>query len=265
MNWWWARENERHGPIDEATFRQMIKRGEIRSDDLVWNETMATWMRASQVPGLLTPYRQAATVGYDVETLTPNWRLMELARESLSGWWGPAIGATLLYFFVLALAQVVPFVGGLASLILTGPMQLGLCAYFLSLARRTSPKIGLVFSGFQQFGRALGAYLLVSLFTFLWTLLFIVPGLIKVYSYSQTFFILLDNPDIGPMEAIDRSMAMMNGRKWKLFCLHMRFLGWSLLCLLTCGIGFLWLIPYVNTALAHFYDDILGRPPARQP
>ncbi len=265
MNWWWARDNERHGPVDEASFRQMVERGELRPDDLVWNESMATWLRASQVPGLLTSVRQTAGVGYEGEALTPNRRLMEMARESLSGWWGSAIGAILLIAVIQGLAGFLPFLGGLIGLILAGPFQLGLCSFFLRLARRENPKIEQVFSGFKQFGPALGAYCLVAFFTFLWTLLLIVPGIVKAYAYSQTFFILADNPGIGPMEAIDRSMALMDGRKWKLFCLYLRFVGWALLCVLTCGIGFLWWAPYVQTSLAHFYDDIRGRLPAPQP
>jgi uncharacterized membrane protein len=64
---------------------------------------------------------------------------------------------------------------------------------------------------------------------------------------------------VGALEAITRSRAMMNGKKWKFFCLNMRFIGWALLCILTCCIGFLWLIPYISTSTARFYDDVRGR------
>ena len=94
------------------------------------------------------------------------------------------------------------------------------------------------------------------LFTFLWTLLLIIPGIIAVLSYSMTFYILADDNSIGAMEAIDKSKKMMDGYKWKYFCLGLRFIGWSLLCILTLGIGFLWLLPYMQVSVVKFYDDI---------
>jgi uncharacterized membrane protein len=95
-------------------------------------------------------------------------------------------------------------------------------------------------------------------------LLLIVPGIIKGLSYSMTWYVLVDNPDMGINDAIDRSRAMMDGRKWKLFCLQFRFLGWVLLSILTCFIGLLWVIPYMQTSLANFYGDVKGRVPASQ-
>lgn len=116
--------------------------------------------------------------------------------------------------------------------------------------------MGQLFDGFQRFGTALGAYLLTGIFIFLWTLLLIVPGIMAGLSYAMTYFIIADDPTIGPLQAITKSKEMMRGHKWKLFLLHWRFLGWVLLCILTLGIGILWLVPYVSTSLAHFYEDI---------
>ena len=96
----------------------------------------------------------------------------------------------------------------------------------------------------------------MCIFILLWTLLLIIPGIIATYSYAMTFFIIADDPQAGALEAIGRSKEMMRGHRWKLFCLFLRFIGWSLLCLLTFGIGFLWLTPYMQTSLAHFYDDV---------
>ena len=119
-----------------------------------------------------------------------------------------------------------------------------------------SDKVENIFEGFQNFKSAVGAYLLMLLFIFLWMLLLIIPGIIAAFSYSMTFYILADDPSISPMDAIDKSKAMMKGKKWKYFLLNLRFLGWALLCLLTFGIGFLWLIPYIQVSIAKFYDDI---------
>jgi uncharacterized membrane protein len=116
--------------------------------------------------------------------------------------------------------------------------------------------VGNLFDGFSCFGSSCIASLLVLLFTFLWTLLLIVPGIIAGLSYAMTFFILSENREITGSEAIRRSKKMMAGNKWKLFCLGCRFIGWSLLGIITLGVGFLWIGPYYLTSLAKFYDDL---------
>lgn len=98
--------------------------------------------------------------------------------------------------------------------------------------------------------------LLVAIFTSLWTLLLIVPGIIKAFSYALTPYILEEYPELGANDAIDRSRAMMQGHKFDLFYLYLSFIGWFFLCLLTAGIGFLWLSPYVSTAKAAFYEEV---------
>ena len=187
---------------------------------------------------------------------TPNAELMSMARAVLSGSWGLAIGTYFLYGLVTGAIQGVPYLGGLAMLIVGGPFTLGLTTFTLRFSRQENPDLGLIFSGFNDFGRALGTYLLQLLFLIGWTLLLVVPGIIKAYAYSMTFFILADNPSIGPNEAITKSREIMDGKKWKLFCLGCRFIGWALLCILTLGIGFFWFVPYMQISLAKFYDDV---------
>jgi uncharacterized membrane protein len=80
--------------------------------------------------------------------------------------------------------------------------------------------------------------------------------MIAQFRYSQTYYLLCDVPNIGPLVAIQRSKQMMIGNKWKLFCLQLRFIGWALLCIPTLGIGFLWLIPYMTVSISAFYDDV---------
>jgi uncharacterized membrane protein len=87
-------------------------------------------------------------------------------------------------------------------------------------------------------------------------LLLIVPGIIAAISYSQTFYILADDPGMDAISAIDKSKKMMRGYKWKYFCLGLRFIGWALLCILTLGIGLFWLDTYMQTSFAKFYDDV---------
>lgn len=102
------------------------------------------------------------------------------------------------------------------------------------------------------------ARLLRSIYTLLWSLLFIIPGIIASYSYAMTSYILAEHPEITASEAIDASKEMMDGNRWRLFCLHFSFIGWSILASLTLGIGNLWLNPYRQAAEAAFYREISG-------
>lgn len=97
---------------------------------------------------------------------------------------------------------------------------------------------------------------LVYLFIFLWSLLLIIPGIVKAFSYSMTPYILEEYPELSANEAIDRSRAMMKGHKFDLFWLLLSFIGWGILCFFTLGIGILWLIPYMQTSVAAFYEDV---------
>ncbi len=191
-----------------------------------------------------------------------NIEFMGMARQSLSGKWGKGVSITALYFVIAIAVSLIeetnPQYGiwlNLLSILFFAPLAVGLAYCFLGIAQGKRIFISDLFSGFNQYGRALCTYLLTLIFTILWTLLLIIPGLIKSYAYSMTFFIINDDPQIGANEAIERSMQMMDGYKWKLFCLHLRFLGWIILGVLSLGFGLLWVYPYILTAMAHFYED----------
>jgi len=187
---------------------------------------------------------------------TSNAELMRMARESLNGKWGLAIGAFLVYMVIISVLQFIPFLGPLSLLILGGPLTLGLIIFSLTISRNQDTRFEQIFEGFQNFGTAFSAYIIVSIFIILWMLLLIVPGIIAAISYSMTFYIIADDSSIEPMAAVKKSKKMMYGYKWKFFCLGLRFIGWAILCILTLGIGFLWLIPYVQVSVAKFYDDV---------
>ncbi len=190
---------------------------------------------------------------------TENVVLMQMARESLKGKWGLAVGTFFVYMLMVATIQVMADfypITSLLSLIISGPMAVGIAIFSINISRNQDARLEQIFQGFNNFGTSLGAYLLMVLFIFLWTLLLIIPGIIAALSYSMTFYIIADDDSIGAMEAIDKSKKMMDGYKWKFFCLGLRFIGWSLLCIVTLGIGFLWLIPYTQVSFAKFYDDI---------
>ena len=100
--------------------------------------------------------------------------------------------------------------------------------------------------------------LLKEVYTILWALLMIVPGIIKSYSYALVPYLIEDNPELCADDCIKRSRALMKGHKKDLFLLDLSFIGWFILCMITCGIGFLWLMPYVKTSYAAFYEDLTG-------
>lgn len=268
MNWYYVRGGNRNGPIDDDALRRLIAVGELKPNDLVWNDTMGSkWVEAFTVPGLFNRpefqapsaapaslYQEpvaAAPAGAGVTGQTPNRELMARARASLQGQWGTGVVATVILYALLSFLCC-------GVLIISGPLCLGMTALFLSIVRGRG-EVGQLFSGFQQFGRAIGAYLLMFFFIFLWSLLFVIPGIVMTYAYAMTFFVMADDSEVGPLEAIRRSKTMMRGHKWKLFCLNFRFLGWALLASLTCGIGNLWLLPYMQAATAHFYEDVRPR------
>ena len=187
---------------------------------------------------------------------TENKILMANARDSLRGFWGLAIGALTIYFLVFCLLGLFPVVGTIATYIIVGPMTVGGVRFTLAVSRREKPEIGQIFSGFDRFGTHLAAYLLQTLFVVLWTLLLIIPGIIAALSYSMTYFIIAEDSSISASEAITKSKKMMKGNKWKLSYLGFRFTGWFLLAMLSCGIGFLWVGPYMYVSYAKFYDDL---------
>ena len=197
--------------------------------------------------------------------ITSNKDLMTQARESLSGRWGLAVGTFFVYMLIMgAISSTnsvasfgnLKYAGNIASILLGGAFALGAATFSLAIARKESAQLEMIFSGFKYYGKTLGLYLLIALFTFLWMLLLIVPGIIAAISYSLAFYILSDDPNIGVMEAIDKSKKMMYGYKWKYFCLCLRFIGWILLGFLSLGIGFLWIVPYMSISFAKFYDDV---------
>lgn len=178
------------------------------------------------------------------------------AQETLDGNWGLAIGAFFVAGLISSISGAIPFIGFIGNLILGGPIALGLSIFSLKLCRKQSPEFQDIFEGFNNFGNALVLYLLQVLYVILWSLLLIIPGIIAAIGYSQSFYILSENPDMNASDVLKKSQEMMDGYKWQYFFLGLRFFGWALLCLLTFGIGFLWLIPYINISYARFYMEL---------
>lgn len=175
--------------------------------------------------------------------------------------WGMLAVITLVYSLITGACAGLSWigVGAVALLILGGPLAVGYAITAKKAMDGETVKIDTLFDGFKDFTRTLVLYLLNTIFVFLWTLLLIVPGIIKSYSYSMSYYILIDNPDLSSDEARKKSMEMMKGHKWKLFCLDFSFIGWGILCVLTFGILSFWIQPYQECARVEFYNNLIAQ------
>lgn len=181
----------------------------------------------------------------------------------LNGKWKQAILFTLVYIVIAML------LGGTLGILRIGdvgtflvvlalyPMSWSVYTAFLNNQRGDEEALSIsrLFIGYTDF-RIFTTMLLQFVYTFLWSLLLLVPGIIKGLSYSMTYFILLDNPEMSNNAAIEESMRMMDGHKWQFFKLYLSFIGWAILCIFTLGIGILWLNPYIYSTMARFYTEL---------
>lgn len=224
--------------------------------------------------------------------------LKSITRKSLKGYWGMIFGINLLYILVLfifsipstiisifqeiiivisesysgdelivfyILLVIISLFISFLMLFLQGSLNFGLFSICLKISRGESIKVKELFLGFKKnnFIRSSTTFVLVNIFTQLWTLLFIVPGFIKGFSYSMTIFLMIDNPNLGYTKAITESRRIMQNNKWSLLSLFASFIPLYLLgilvSVLTCGLGFIsfaFIYGYAQVAFAHFYNNI---------
>lgn len=244
----------------------------------------------------------------------PSRNIRETARSYLSGYWKKSVLALFIFYAILRIpvicyetlivkkpmdtGEVLDIadrsfdfdmmmgpVSSVYTFIMTAVFTLGIAMFFLSLVRGVKVNVSDVFDGFEYFFKALGLFFMVSLFVVLWSLLFIVPGIIAALRYSQAFFILSDNPEMNIMDCINESKKRMMGNKTKFFCLGLSFIGWSILAGLPTGIvsgslsymqttdpflfaiifflafiPTLWVETYMTASYAVFYEILLGKP-----
>ena len=181
----------------------------------------------------------------------------DLGGNIFDGKWMMALLAALVISLIVGVCAAIPVAGSVGVFIIGGPLMLGLTGYFLRLSRNQDTKIEDVFDSFSEhFLQSFLLYLMTGIFTFLWSLLFVIPGIVKSYAYSMAFYVKRDNPTYDWKQCLDESQRIMRGYKWKLFCLQLSFIGWAIVCVFTFGIGTLWLTPYMNAATANFYESI---------
>ncbi|WP_294405492.1 DUF975 family protein [uncultured Clostridium sp.] len=156
---------------------------------------------------------------------------------------------------IIALA-VIFAIWFIVSIVIGGAVKLGYSKFNLNLVDKKEVCFADLFSQFDRIGAGFCMKFLMGLYTLLWTLLFIIPGIIASFSYAMTPYIMAEHPEYKVNEAIGYSKEMMKGNKWRLFCLNFSFIGWSILCIFTLGIGLLWLFPYIEAANAAFYREV---------
>ena len=198
----------------------------------------------------------------------------------MKGNWAPAVLATLVYYlltlFLISPYEVAVFrtnsadimglmaasrwygVFFLGMILVIGPFLVGYVNSFKKLLVEGDDRItaNSFREGFKPYWRSVWAYLFRGILIALWSLLLVIPGIIKSLSYAMTMYIVKDHPELTVNEAIDLSKDMMYGHKYDLFYLYISFIGWYLLSILTLGIGTFWLMPYIQTAQASFYEDV---------
>lgn len=201
----------------------------------------------SFVAGLIGGTSGSFNIDIDLET-------METLSASL-----PSEISSLVMGVLAAVMMVMGMVATVLSIVhfvLGGVIWLGEAKYNLNLIDRKEAAWRDLFSQFDRLGPALVMNLLRGIFIALWSLLFVIPGIVASYSYAMAPYIMLEDPNCSGSEALKRSKAMMNGHKGELFWLDMTFIGWTLLNILTLGIGSLWLNPYIKASYASFYRDL---------
>lgn len=172
------------------------------------------------------------------------------AKENLRGNWGIAILTLLLAYVLLAASSMIVAIG---ELIILGPLETGVALIFLKLSYREPAEVGDLFQPFQNFVNTFFAGFLSAVFTLLWSLLFVIPGVVKALAYSQVYFIMCDHPEYTGREAINASQEMMRGHKGEYFVLQLSFFGWFLLSTLTFGLLMFYVMPYYQSTLTEYY------------
>ena len=209
------------------------------------------------------------------------------AKLTLKGRWGFAILLSIITFGICSIIPLMveilfsggftswsnqnnpPIMAQLVSFIFTialYPILFGYYATFLDMERSKQVEVKNLFYAFDAavYFKVIGIYVLTALYTLLWSLLFLIPGIIKSFAYSQVYFVLKDNPKLSLNNAINESRKLMHGNKGKYFVLILSFIGWGILGAITLFIGFLWIVPYYTATLASFYENLVKTESAKQ-
>ncbi|MEO0510595.1 MAG: DUF975 family protein [Verrucomicrobiota bacterium] len=293
MNWYYEINRQQKGPVEESDLKALFDRGEINTNNFVWCKGMEDWATYGSVfQPAAQPTSNSTIEVKGTGGKTPNRQLRAQARQSLSGNWLLAALGLFLWQIVLGATNIVPLLGPLIQLAISGAMMLGLYGFFIHMSRGGGADIGELFQGFSQFWPMMGVYLLTGFIVVVASLASAAPGIALLVSleanspvpieqdpmfivavlllavptilvstwltlrYSLVYFIAFDEPGLGVMATIRQSVLMMKGQKMKLFFLGLSFIGWFVLGLLAFFIGLFFSFAYMFSAFTAFYEDL---------
>jgi len=176
-------------------------------------------------------------------------QLKQAAKGQIKG----KIGILFLITIILAILTSITF--GL----LAPAMSIGICLIYISMIHGVEPTVGDIFKRINTFGKALWLMIITGIFTMLWTYLLIIPGIIKGLSYSMGPYIMAEHPDWTARQCLSESKRIMKGNVGKLFVLELSFILWALLGMITFGLAFIYVGPYMSATTANFYNAIKSR------
>ena len=194
-----------------------------------------------------------------------------LSKQKLHGRWNKAALCYLIYTLIIGVINgigagttisnpffaVVYVIGIIATIIISGPLYFGFVRILSRISNSEDFDVAELFCGFKEcFGKSITLYIVKNIYIFLWSLLFVIPGIIKSYGYRLAFYLLHDDPNMNSDAAIKLSDQIMKGNKWRLFCLDFSYIGWFLLSILTFGILLFWVIPKHELAVFEFYKEL---------
>ena len=193
-----------------------------------------------------------------------NKQIMKDAQDSLKGKWGISIAACLIVTIITIMVSLIggylineDWGGNILSLFIVPPMGVGMAYFFVILYDGNKLEIRTIFNPFKEVWlNSVLAYFMMIVIIFIGSILFIIPGIIASLMFSQAFYIIAEDNKIDPYNALVKSKKMMEGNKWKLFKIILIILLLAIVCILTLGIGFIWLAPYQNAVYAKFYNVV---------
>ena len=190
-------------------------------------------------------------------------QIKEMAKAQLGGKifgnkWLIAVVVIVIQIALSQLVNFIPGVGQIAALLISGPITYGVSAMFLKQTRNgETMDIVDIFNGFKEdFSNTFLIGLMTFIFTILWSLLFVIPGIVKSYAYSMAMYVKVDHPDYDWKKCIDESQRMMSGHKGELFVLDLSFIGWMIVGAFCCGVGTFWVRAYMEASHAQFYENL---------
>lgn len=183
-------------------------------------------------------------------------KLKANAKEQLKGNFATLLVILIIILGITCVCTLIPVAGVFINFIIGPSFIISFVMVLLKIVRGEEISVNDTFTGLNEFIRALLLNVQKVSYTFFWTLLFVIPGIIKSYSYAMAEYILADNPDLTPSECITKSRMMMDGHKMEYFILQLSFIGWNILGIMTFGIALIWAFPYMQVTNANFYENL---------